>query len=277
MGSRIFFPFVLLWAALLPLGCSTPPKAGMDDGGVIKGTYGPRTTYRGEDVASLEGRVHSDTVLRDGDGNVILLAGVPYGGPSDKYTDARELKLKVRELAEQLVSDMRDCSLQGTVALPTSFVSLNNFDETSTFGRFLGEQIIYELNQRGFAVREYRLSSAIRQRAEGEFYLDRPTRSVAPGKGVVVVGTYTDAPDAVFVNARLVRPADGRVLRTANLVLHKNGTVAKMMRSGKGSANAASSVAKLGNCPMVIKDFTAATRPKPVVNATPFDQGEDIH
>lgn len=276
MGSRRSYIFVLLWAALLLPGCSTP-KAGIDDGGVIKGTYGPRTTYRGENVASLEGRMHSDTVLRDGDGGVILLPGVPYGGQSDNYTDARELKLKVRELAEQLVADMRDCSLQGTVALPTSFVSLNNFDQTSTFGRFLGEQVIYELNQRGYPVREYRLSSAVRQKKEGEFYLDRSVRSIAPGKGVVIVGTYAEAPDAVFVNARLVRPKDGRVLRTANLVLHKNATVAKMMRSGKGFAGSAATVAKLGNCPMVIRDFDDATRPKAPADISPFDRGEDIH
>lgn len=299
MGLRFLFPLIpaphghlkagplfraalLICGALLLLGgcSSTPPKAGIVDGGAIKGTYGARTLYEGESMPALEGRVQSSTMLRDGDGGLVVIPGVAHERPNSGYADARELKLKVRELAEQLVAEMRDCSLQGTVALPTAFVNLNNFDETSAFGRLMGEQLFYELNQRGYPVREYRLSSAIRLRKEGEFALDRAPRSVATGNAVIVVGTYSDAPEAIFVNARLVRPKDGRVLRTANLVLEKNSTVAKMMRSNKGyasSSSTAAALAQIGKCPMVIKDFDEATRPKAPTNLSPFDLGEDIH
>jgi hypothetical protein len=48
--------------------------------------------------------------------------------------------------------------------------------------------------------------------------------------GALVVGTYYRDKDAVFVNARMVRP-DGLVLRTAQLILPMNNLVTRMTAS----------------------------------------------
>jgi hypothetical protein len=203
--------------------------------------------------------------------------------------DARELKLKVRELAEQLVADMRDCSLQGFVALPTSFVDLNDFRRTSAFGRLMAEQLFYELNQRGYPVREYRHPGVLRGKpGGGEYALSRELGALSTKSGaVVIVGTYSSAGNAVFVNARLVHPGDGRVLRTANLVLQANPTVKRLIaatsiggdsssgRISSGSASSGNKSAEAGT--MRIRDFEQAVRPPQNTAATPFDRGEDIH
>ena len=42
------------------------------------------------------------------------------------------------------------------------------------------------------------------------------------------MGTYYRDVDAVFVNARMIRPSDGLVLRTAQLVLPMNVLVRRM-------------------------------------------------
>ena len=205
------------------------------------------------------------------------IEGIKYRAPDPGYADARELKLKVRELTDQLVADMQDCSLQRSVALPTSFVNLDDFNETSAFGRLIAEQLFYELNLRGFPVREYRMSGNIQPKAKaGEFALSRELGRVSArsGQAVVIVGTYAQSSNAVFVNARLLRPKDGRVIRTANLVIESNPTIERMLANKSRNTRGGSTVAA-GT--INIQDFDRTMNPPPPQNLTFIDKGEDIH
>lgn len=273
-----FRPYAIALLAAVALsalaGCASKQPDELSAGAMLRGGSGPRTQINGTTVSSFEGELESSTVMPDGSGGVIILPGQKREPENPNLVDARELKLKVRELAEQLVADMKDCSLQGTVALPVSFVNLNDFTETSAFGRLMGEQLFYELNQREYPVREYRIQNSVRVKERaGEFALSREFGKVASGSAVIVVGTYSSTPDAVFVNARLVRPKDGRVIRTANLVLENNATIKRMLRMRAGGASG-----DAGKGTMRIRDFAeAAHPPAPSVGATPFERGEDIH
>lgn len=180
--------------------------------------------------------------------------------------DARELKLKVRELASQLIAGM-DPSLRGMVALPTSFVNQEDFTQSSPLGRFMAEHLMYEFNQRGFPIREYRMASQITSReGEGEFLLSRKVAPIpANTAGVLfVVGTYFVDRQATFINARLVR-GNGTVLRTAQLVLANSPMTRRML---------AGAVRALPKGTLPIRDYRTTTQP---TNLTPFDRGEDIH
>ncbi len=140
---------------------------------------------------------------------------------SPEYINAQEFKLKVRELADQMLATTDNSLLTGLVAMPSSFVNLNNKAQTSSLGNLLGENLIYEFNQRGFPVREYRLTGNIDViLGQGDFALLRQGLVSTYGKwAAVIVGTYHYDEDAIFVNARLVRASDGMVLRTGQLVL----------------------------------------------------------
>ena len=154
------------------------------------------------------------------------------------------------------------------MALPVSFVNLDNFNESSSFGRYIAEQLFYEFNQRGFPIKEYRVPGNISVREnEGEFFLSRALGDICvPAHGsVVVAGTYYSDPQAVFVNARLLRPSDGRVLRTANLVLQSNGLTKRMLSN---------SAVQLQAGEMRIRDFKETTAPSAL---SPIDTGSDIH
>lgn len=191
----------------------------------------------------------------------------PAGSIPAAYADARELKLKVRELAAQLVADM-DPALRCMVALPTSFVSQEDFSQSSPLGRFMAEQLMYEFNQRGFQVKEYRMAPSITPReGQGEFVLTRKVSpvSVKGANTLVVAGTYFADRQAVFINARLLR-GNGAVLRTAQIVLPASSMTRRMVAGGNGKT------LKKGTLP--IQDFKTTTRP---TNLTPFDLGEDIH
>lgn len=234
----------------------------------LSGSIGARTMYNGEEVSSINASgLNSGMVFPDGDGGVVILEGEKFQKQNPGHVDARELKLKIRELAEQLIAGIRDDSLKGAVALPVSFVNLDDMNQSSSFGRYVAEQLFYEFNQRGFPVREYRIPGNISLREkEGEFYLSRALgeMGVATSGTVIVAGTYYYDPQAVFVNARLLRPSDGRVLRTANMVLQNNSLTRRML----------SSSVRMEAGQMRIRDYQETVAPRAL---SPIDIGSDIH
>ena len=156
--------------------------------------------------------------------------------PTDpNYVAAQEVKLKVRELADQLLAAIPNDALTGYVVLPTSFVDQNDFHAGSPLGRYLAEGLVYEFNQRGFPVREYRTDGIITMREDvGDTTLERMGKTVAAkGKdNALLVGTYHQDPDAIFVNARLVRSSDGIVMRTGQVMLAPNAVTLRMTNAG---------------------------------------------
>jgi hypothetical protein len=186
--------------------------------------------------------------------------------PDPKYVDARELKLKMRELANQLFAAGSN-DLGGSVALPVSFVNQDNFEETSSFGRYIAEAMFYECNQRGLPVQEYRTGDEVNtQRAGGDFLLSRRAQRIYPdGGSLILLGTYLPDRDNVFVHARLIRAGDGRVLRTGTLVFPQNPLTKRLL----AKRNITLEATYVG-----VKDFTTMTRDTDI---TSIDLGEDIH
>ena len=163
-----------------------------------------------------------------------LVHGCGKSGPSalsPGYTDAVELKLKSRELAEQMLATMPNDAIQGFVAMPTAFVNQNNTSQSSPMGRLMAESLFYEFNQRGFPTREYRLNGAINvQGGRDDLALAANQMVSTTGQkwAALVVGTYYVDKDATFINARLVRASDGLVMRTGQLVLVNTPIVTRM-------------------------------------------------
>ena len=187
--------------------------------------------------------LHGNTGLRagalvpDGAGDYVWVGSDrPIAMPSPEMAGARELRLKVREMASQLFEAGKN-DLAGGVTMPASFVNQDNFDSSSSFGRYIAEQLFYELNQLGVPVREYRTMARIMTRPQdGEFALSRRMEEAAgvPTAGLVLTGTYYFDKHTVFVNARLYRPLDGMVLRTANLVFGQTPVTRTMLTRGTG-------------------------------------------
>ena len=119
--------------------------------------------------------------------------------PTDpEYVDAVELKLKCRELADQMLATMPNDALKGVVALPTSFVEQGNRSVSSPLGRLISEALIYEFNQRGFPVREYRLAGKISVTGGRDdlAFLNNVSIPVGQKWAALIVGTYYVDKDA---------------------------------------------------------------------------------
>lgn len=147
------------------------------------------------------------------------------------YVDAVEIRLKGRELADQMLATMPNEAIQGFVAMPTSFVDMNDTARSSSLGRLLAESLYYEFNQRGYPTREYRLTGSIAVQG-GRNDIALAANQLVPVAGqkwaALVVGTYHKDNDVTFVNARLVRASDGLVLRTGQLVLANTPIVERL-------------------------------------------------
>lgn len=236
----------------------------------ITGEANANTTYLGEKISSSSTETAKyGVVVPDRAGSIVVISGKEAPPLSKEHKDARELKLKIRELAEQLIANVREASLRNVIAIPTSFVNLDAMDESSPLGRLIAEQLIYEFNQRGFPVKEFRIPQQITARKyEGEFYLTREISAIAPKSpgSVVIAGTYYRDEDAVFVNARIIKPSNGQVIRTANMVMDTTPMISRLT-----TKNAYKSL-KRGTI-----NITASSDGAPTISTDPFDLGADIH
>lgn len=249
------------------------PKTELDPGAAMI-TSAPRwANINGVPTAVRpEQSLHSGMMLPDGRGGYIWMgANTPMARPDPANDDARELRLKIRELAEQLLANEVGAGLGNSIVLPTSFVNQDNFEQTSSFGRFIAEQMFYEFNQRGVAVREYRQAPEIVSKKgdqEGDFMLTRGAGNVTINsqRAAVLVGTYYADKHSVFVQARLINGATGMVMRTAMVSFAMTQVTKKMVRNATATP--------LTAAPIGIRDFNATIQS---TKASPVQYGQDVH
>ena len=101
--------------------------------------------------------------------------------------------------------------------LITSFVRLDEFKQTTEFGRVVSESLINELSNKGFEIIEFRGQMAVSVNDEGEYFISRKPhelKSKIPDT-YVVVGTYSRQPGKVMLNARVIDNITGKIITTA--------------------------------------------------------------
>jgi TolB-like protein len=103
-----------------------------------------------------------------------------------------------------------------TPILVASFVNISNLEQSSDLGRLISEQISSRLAQKGYHVKEVKLSkdSIFVKQGNGEFILSRRLQHIRTSfkTNYVIVGTYSTAKSYVYVNARIVRIEDNRIV-----------------------------------------------------------------
>lgn len=121
----------------------------------------------------------------------------------------------------------------GSGILMTTMVDLENFDKSSALGRASMQQIGSRLSQHGFKMLEARLGSNLRfEKRQGEFMLTRDSLKVLADTydaHAVMVGTYSESKDKVFLSVRVVRLQDSAVLGAYEYYLPKNEDVEALM------------------------------------------------
>ncbi len=144
-----------------------------------------------------------------------------------------QLKLRVRELVAQLLAGSKEPvagELRLTVA---SFVNLDRMYETSALGRYLGEQMLHELQRAQVDAVDVRMMPAMQiSKGHGEYALSRDMAELnfTHHADAVVVGTYSVADGQIFVNSRLLENGTGLLLASSSIVFEIDGVSAAMLR-----------------------------------------------
>jgi len=102
----------------------------------------------------------------------------------------------------------------------TSLVDLNDFKESSNFGRLFSESLMTQMAQRGYSVIEYRGDEIVSKTNKGEFKLNRArVQPIADENILVLVGTYSKMDDSVIVNVRIVEKSNSTLVSAASAYL----------------------------------------------------------
>lgn len=159
-------------------------------------------------------------------------ASVPVR-PAPVLSEAEVFQQAVADLASQLNQNMGRRA--GQVFILTSFSDLNRLQESSHLGQLLSENLIHELQVRGWDLVELRLANAVSVNSAGEFGLSREHRRLkeqfqASG---IITGTYSLAGRYVMVNARVMNYETGAVVSTAQVRLPMSAFVEGLAHGGK--------------------------------------------
>lgn len=139
-------------------------------------------------------------------------------------------------ITEKLLSHSKHRISPSDVILVASFVDINNLTKSTTFGRMLAEHVSSRLSQRGYKVIDMRLrtDSVFMEEGKGEFLLSRDLREVSKNHNAVavIVGTYGESANGIYVSARIINPSDSTVMSSCDYgLLLPYGTLAALTRN----------------------------------------------
>lgn len=150
--------------------------------------------------------------------------------------EALEFKNEVSGLADQLIGNLPGNESQrvamATGLLVCTFVDLKKMYRTSSFGRYLAEQLMSEFQQRNFKVMELRKSISVQVEEKfGEYGLSRDPAEIKRNivSGAMLTGTYMPTDDHVIVNARIMDNRNAALLTSAVLVFPRNALIDKLL------------------------------------------------
>lgn len=131
----------------------------------------------------------------------------PYSGSRFMLVDTprHTMDFFIESLAEQLIESNSSLSAYTPIAI-TSFVDLQEMDQTNWLGNSVTEGFIYQLQRRGFKVVDFKSTGAIRVTSQGDFAFSRDWKDLVQEQEVdyVLTGTMLRQDGGVLVNARVI-------------------------------------------------------------------------
>ena len=137
------------------------------------------------------------------------------------------LDTAILEISKQLLVNMPNSKIINNKIAITSFVNLDQFTQTSSFGRVIAESLINDLHTKHFKILEFRQQSVISIDNTGEFILSRDTTKIADEipDTLLLVGTYTVLQNnQIVLNARIISNLTFEVISTARVMLSDYNT-----------------------------------------------------
>lgn len=128
-------------------------------------------------------------------------------------------------LATQTMAERAGVMAKDRPIVVATMVNIDDFNESSTFGRLASQLIANRLAQRGYLVKDVTYMRALTiQPGTGELVLSRDANRVSASVNAqaVVAGTYAVGGREIYLNIRLLRPDSGEILSSADVVVPLN-------------------------------------------------------
>lgn len=169
---------------------------------------------------------------------LLLLTGCSTLGnanntPAEPEPDLSEL---VHAAAEQMVASNPELTRYSPMIAAT-FVSIDNLSQSSTLGRISSEIMASALSRQGMQVREVKMrDSMFIEESVGELILSRQVQRLSAQHNArsILMGTYAQGQDYVYVSARVVRAGDAMVLGSADFRLPLNNNTRSLLEGQGG-------------------------------------------
>ncbi|WP_284196264.1 FlgO family outer membrane protein [Chitinimonas prasina] len=164
-----------------------------------------------------------------------LMLALLLGGCAQYQAGSRNPLIRTSyDAADQLVQLTQPTLPKDAPLIVATFVHLDHLTEAATLGRVLSEQVATRFTQMGYPVVELKLRGSVFVReGKGELLLSREVKDISLAHNVqaVVVGTYATSPDKIFLNLKIVRPQDNRVLSAHSVAIDLNETTQALLLS----------------------------------------------
>ena len=134
-------------------------------------------------------------------------------------TSSKKLSLKITKLSHDISRNMRNGSRYRSVIVST-FVDQDRLYRANSFGRYLVENLMDELNRRGFAVIETRAARELLVQPNiGEMALTRDVEEMMNKyeADAIVLGTYKKSGNILSVNTRMIVSDNQEVISVASM------------------------------------------------------------
>ena len=136
--------------------------------------------------------------------------------------------------ADALLGQIKNTLGKSQPLIIATVVNIDNLDQSSTLGRVLSEQVSARFTQAGYHMVEMKFRSNVYvKRSQGELMLTREIKDLAQSHDAqaVIVGTYGQSDDYVFVNLKVIQPANNIVLAVQDYVLPIDSSIKALLRS----------------------------------------------
>jgi TolB-like protein len=147
---------------------------------------------------------------------------------SDKHFN--NLNDAIIDLSNQLLLNIPNHIKQNNKIAITTFVNLEQFKNTSAFGRVISESLIDELHTKKFNIIDFRKQDAISVNGNGEFILTRDTNKIVDEipDALILVGTYSILEtNQIVINARILNNNNLNVETTGRVIVENYQTCKK--------------------------------------------------
>lgn len=150
-------------------------------------------------------------------------------GPAKPYV-AESLQDGVISIALQLEKNMGMAPPKSKLMI-ANFVSLNNVNETSSFGQLVSANLMHQLQIRQWNMMDPLFTRDLYIGPTGEFALSRDPKRL-PGSLPsleMIAGTYQITTDSIILNVRVIDAHTSSVMSTAQVTFPKNQVISALV------------------------------------------------